>query len=190
MRPADGVAWFFEAGAESLDFAYTGELGGRVGGGERLHAPRDLGGWLAEHVGQLDAGDVGERDLADALVLRAALGRLYTAAADGRAPEPDDVDTLNLFAATPDIPPALDGGRRQAGATRIRPAQALSTLAREAVEALAARAEGRIRRCDADDCRLIYRDESRTGTRRWCSMQRCGNRAKVRAHRERAARGR
>jgi predicted RNA-binding Zn ribbon-like protein len=34
---------------------------------------------------------------------------------------------------------------------------------------------------------MIYRDESRTGTRRWCSMQRCGNRAKVRAHRARRA---
>jgi predicted RNA-binding Zn ribbon-like protein len=27
--------------------------------------------------------------------------------------------------------------------------------------------------------------QSRTGTRQWCSMQRCGTRAKVRTHRER-----
>jgi predicted RNA-binding Zn ribbon-like protein len=33
----------------------------------------------------------------------------------------------------------------------------------------------------------VFRDESRTANRRWCSMQRCGNRAKVRAHRARQA---
>ncbi|WFR67367.1 CGNR zinc finger domain-containing protein [Curtobacterium flaccumfaciens] len=33
----------------------------------------------------------------------------------------------------------------------------------------------------------MFYDSSRGGTRRWCSMQRCGNRAKVRAHRARRA---
>jgi len=179
MTPSEGAAWFFDAGAESLDFAYTGALAD-----ERLHSPEDLAGWLAEHLAH-PAPEVGERDLADALILREALARLHLAAADHTPFAPDDIDTLNLFAATPDIQPALAGGRRQAGAGRIRVAQALSTLAREAVASLAVRDEGRIRRCAADDCRLVFRDESRTNSRRWCSMQRCGNRAKVRAHRER-----
>lgn len=180
MRPATGAAWFFEAGAESLDFVYTGGPDG-----ERLTTPAELGAWLAEHLGYIRPDDASDRDLADALILRDALTRLYVAAADDDPYDADDVDTLNLFAATPDIPPALDGGRRQAGAGRIRVAQALSALAREAVNALS-EPDDRIRRCDADDCRLVYRDESRTANRRWCSMQRCGNRAKVRAHRARA----
>ncbi len=180
----DGEAWHFDAGAESLDFASTGPVGDSPALGERLHAPGDLGTWLAERVATLRADDVTERDLADALILRGALARLYTAAADGASPDADDVDTVNLFAATPDIPPALPGGRRQAGTGRIRPAQALSMLARDAIAALGA-PDGRIRRCAADDCRTVYRDESRTNSRRWCSMQRCGNRAKVRAHRAR-----
>jgi predicted RNA-binding Zn ribbon-like protein len=184
MQPSHGTPWFFDAGAESLDFAYTGDMGRGVPELEMMHAPRDLGDWLDEHVGHIRADDASERDLADALTLRAALTRLYVAAADGEPFAPDDVDTLNLFAATPDIPPALDGGRRQAGAGRIRVAQALSTLAREGVGNLAV-PDDRIRRCDADDCRMVYRDESRTNNRRWCSMQRCGNRAKVRAHRAR-----
>ena len=45
----------------------------------------------------------------------------------------------------------------------------------------------RLSRCSADDCALVFYDSSRGGTRRWCSMQRCGNRAKVRAHRARRA---
>jgi predicted RNA-binding Zn ribbon-like protein len=173
----DGARWFFDAGADSLDFTSGPDS-------EVRH-------WLAERFDRLPVDDIGERELVDALALRAAIARLAAATADGRAPEPDDVDTLNLFAATPDVPPVLAGGRRQAGAGSIRVGQALSSLARDAVAVLGAAAlaegGGRIRRCDADDCRTVFHDESRTGTRRWCSMQRCGNRAKVRAFRAKAA---
>jgi predicted RNA-binding Zn ribbon-like protein len=172
----EGVSWFFDAGADSLDFAAAPEP---------VHA-RDLGEWLSQRYERLDAGEASDRDLTDALALRAAIDRLATAAADRQPLAPDDVDTINLFGATPDIPPALDGGRRQAGAGRLRIGQVLSTLARDAIAILSVEPE-RIRRCDADDCRRVFRDESRTANRRWCSMQRCGNRAKVRAHRARQA---
>lgn len=172
----EGVSWFFDAGAPSLDFAAAPEP---------VHA-RDLCEWLATRFDRLDAGEATERDLVDALALRSAIERLAVAAADRAPLGPDDIDTLNLFAATPDVPPSLPGGRRQAGAGRLRTGQALSSLARDAIAILAVEPE-RIRRCDADDCRRVFRDESRTANRRWCSMQRCGNRAKVRAHRARVA---
>ncbi len=170
----DGIRWFFDAGAESLDFAAS----------PNFVNPADIGQWLAERLPRLDAREVGERDLADALALRDAITRLSAAAADGSGRRADDVDTVNLFAATPDVPPALEGGRRHAGAGRIRVGQVLSSLARDAVAALGAD-DGRIRRCEG--CGMVFRDESRTGNRRWCSMQRCGNRAKVAAFRRRAA---
>lgn len=172
----EGATWFFDAGAASLDFAAAPEP---------VHA-RDLGEWLATRFERLEPNEATERDLTDALALRAAIGRLAAASADGARLDPDDVDTVNLFGATPDVPPALVGGRRQAGASRLRTGQALSTIARDAIAILSNEPE-RIRRCDADDCRRVFRDESRTVNRRWCSMQRCGNRAKVRAHRARAA---
>jgi predicted RNA-binding Zn ribbon-like protein len=65
----------------------------------------------------------------------------------------------------------------------VRVGQALSTLARGAVELLDAANAERIRECDADDCAMVFYDESRSNNRRWCSMARCGNRAKVRKHR-------
>jgi predicted RNA-binding Zn ribbon-like protein len=43
----------------------------------------------------------------------------------------------------------------------------------------------RVRRCAGNDCLLTFVDTSRPGRRRWCSMERCGNRAKVRAFRNR-----
>jgi predicted RNA-binding Zn ribbon-like protein len=187
MHPANGVPWFFDAGSDSLEFAYSGDLGRGVPAWERLREPRDLGTWLSTRLDRVDADDVTDRDLADALQLRGALTGLYLAAADGRALSPDDIDTVNLFAATPDIPPALAGGQRRAGAGRLRVGQVLSTLARDAIEVFGSLDEGRVRACDADDCRMVFHDESRTNNRRWCSMEHCGNRAKVRAHRERAA---
>jgi predicted RNA-binding Zn ribbon-like protein len=90
---------------------------------------------------------------------------------------------VNLFAATPDIPPSLAGGSRRAGRSTARVSQALSAMARESVELFDVSERGRIRECAADDCQLVFYDESRSNNRRWCSMQRCGNRAKVRAHR-------
>jgi predicted RNA-binding Zn ribbon-like protein len=37
------------------------------------------------------------------------------------------------------------------------------------------------------DCRFVFYDQSKNGTRTWCSMRVCGNRAKVRRFREKAA---
>lgn len=47
----------------------------------------------------------------------------------------------------------------------------------------------RVKICPADDCLWAFYDASKNHSRQWCSMQVCGNRAKVRNHRERAARG-
>src|SRR5213083_2221033 len=39
----------------------------------------------------------------------------------------------------------------------------------------------RLRKCANPTCRLMFYDTSKSGRRRWCSMQLCGGRAKVRA---------
>ncbi|MGX1269996.1 CGNR zinc finger domain-containing protein [Streptomyces phaeoluteigriseus] len=47
---------------------------------------------------------------------------------------------------------------------------------------LLATAPGRIRGCAHEACVLHFFDTSRNGTRRWCSMAGCGNRAKASRH--------
>jgi predicted RNA-binding Zn ribbon-like protein len=180
----DGGSWWFDSGALSLDFAHTGSLRGEHG--ELLNNPADLSAWLLARYERVDA-DASDGELADAILLRDAIARLARAATGGSEVKAEDIDTVNLFAATPDIPPSLDGGRRQAGRARIRTGQALATVARDAVVLLGSREAERIRECSADDCHLVFYDESRTNNRRWCSMQRCGNRAKVKAYRARAS---
>lgn len=194
MDSADGPRWWFDSGSLALDFAYTGELGTAELGADVSAAPAreglatagDLSAWLVGRFPEV-APSAGSRELEDARALRGAISRLARAASDEASLPADDIDTVNLFAATPDIPPALDGGARQAGRSNARPTQALSTIARDAVRLFGPEAGGRIRECFADDCSYVYLDTSRSGNRRWCSMQRCGNRAKVRAHRARAS---
>jgi len=41
---------------------------------------------------------------------------------------------------------------------------------------------GRIRRCANPVCVLYFLDATKNGTRRWCSMKTCGNRAKASRH--------
>jgi len=183
----DGHRWWFDSGSTALDFAYTGSMSSiEPDARERLGSPADLADWLSDRFPAAD-GTVTERDLVDATAFRDAIARAAIAVAHGRSIDAGDVDVINLFAATPDIAPALGGGSRQAGRSTVRAAQALSSMAREAVR-LFGTGHDRLRECDADDCRLVFYDESRANTRRWCSMQRCGNRAKVRAHRARGSR--
>lgn len=181
LEPSDGTRWWYDSGALSLDFSQTGLESG-PDQWEQWRSAADLARWLGERFERL-ADDAAERDLSDALALRAAIGRLARAQVDDTQPRADDIDTVNLFAATADIPPAIEGGHRQAGRSRVRIGQAFSTIARDAVHLLSHNVERRIRECAADNCDLIFYDESRTNNRRWCSMQRCGNRAKVRAFR-------
>lgn len=187
MDDSDGLHWWFGSGSLALDFSYTGGLDEPDNAEWRsVDDAEALAGWLQDRFPEV-AATSGEREFRDAEMLRVAIGRLARQASRGETLAPDDVDVVNLFAATPDIPPVLAGGGRQAGRTFARPHQALGTVARDAVRLFGPDADGRIRECSADDCRLVYLDTSRSGNRRWCSMQRCGNRAKVRAHRARAA---
>ncbi|WP_213815863.1 CGNR zinc finger domain-containing protein [Glaciihabitans sp. dw_435] len=179
----DGGRWWFDSGSVALDFAYTGGFDARW---ESLNTPGDLGAWLTGRFSEV-AGEPSDRDLTDAKSLRLTFARMALAASRGEDPAPGDVDVINLFAATPDIPPALPGGSRQAGRSTARTGQAMSAMTRDWVEIFSADASERIRLCADPTCGLVFYDESRSNNRRWCSMQRCGNRAKVRAHRSRAA---
>jgi predicted RNA-binding Zn ribbon-like protein len=60
------------------------------------------------------------------------------------------------------------------------PSDLLAPLAHSAATLFATGDRKRIRKCD--NCVLHFHDTSKKGTRRWCSMQLCGNRFKVAAY--------
>jgi predicted RNA-binding Zn ribbon-like protein len=49
------------------------------------------------------------------------------------------------------------------------------------------RAPNRLKLCENPDCRRAFFDRTRSRTRRWCDSGTCGNRLRVRRHRERRA---
>jgi predicted RNA-binding Zn ribbon-like protein len=46
----------------------------------------------------------------------------------------------------------------------------------------------RVRKCESESCVLHFYDTSKKGSRRWCSMNLCGNKVKVAAYQERRRR--
>jgi predicted RNA-binding Zn ribbon-like protein len=63
----------------------------------------------------------------------------------------------------------------------------LAAVARSAAELVAAGRLSRVSKCGNPSCELFFYDDSRTHRRRWCSMERCGNRNKVAAFARRQA---
>jgi predicted RNA-binding Zn ribbon-like protein len=63
----------------------------------------------------------------------------------------------------------------------------LSRVAAAVAEALVAGTWTRLKACQAADCHWAYYDRSPAGRGRWCSMQVCGARAKMRRYRAKEA---
>ena len=181
----EDLARRFRGGRRCIDLAHTGG-DGPAEAWEILHSPADLERWLAVITGA-PAVRARAGDLEAARELRGAVWRSAGRRARGAALAPEDVAILNAHAAGPPMVAALDPAGRRAVTAPGSARQALSTLARDAIDLLSGPLAGRIRVCAADDCGLLLVDASRPGRRRWCSMERCGNRAKVRAIRARRA---
>ena len=191
LRPVRGRPFRFDPGALCLELLPTGGSE-RYPRFESLGEPADLRRWATEsRLGPGLEVAVGERDVAAAHTLRAALWSLAEARAQDAAAalDPEPLAVVNAAAAAPPLAARLlpDGTRAWSqGATGD---QLLSTVARDAIDLFIGPYAERIRVCGAHDCLLLFVDTSRAGRRRWCAMERCGNRNKVRSHRARGAQG-
>src|SRR5690606_26321805 len=98
---------------------------------------------------------------------------------------PTEVTCVNRAAAHPPLVPEIAPDGHRAWRLPATGEQALATVAGEAVELFTGPFAAGIRVCGAADWGLLFVDTSRPGRRRWCSMERCGNRHKVRELRAR-----
>ncbi|MBO2454473.1 CGNR zinc finger domain-containing protein [Actinomadura barringtoniae] len=188
LHDPKGGSFRFDAGAVCLDFAHTGGEG-RYAVFETLHDPGDLGEWLAEPpLSAAPTVPVTGSELKAGKALRQAIWVVAHDRADDRPLTPESVAIINRAAAAPALAPELNAdGTTAAWAQPVQAAQALSSIAREMIELLSGPLAGRIRQCAGDNCPLVFVDSSRPGARRWCAMERCGNRHKLRALRARRA---
>ena len=178
----------------AVDFANT-VADVRTGRGEYLPTPHDLARW-GRHAGALDAAElrlvlasirshptVAMRVHRRALALRTNLTRILT----GRGQTVDvlALDRERLHTAERHLLAAKGSGYTLAwkGAPSLE--LVIARVAEAAIALVASDRLASVKQCDGQRCGWLFVDESRTRARRWCSMQDCGNRAKVRSFRQR-----
>jgi predicted RNA-binding Zn ribbon-like protein len=170
----------FGLGHVTLDFLAT--LGGGAGSRiDRLAVPGDLSRWIAE-AGIVAAPSASLELLDDARELREAIRRVLECAREGRRPNASDLRLVNRWARSPVAAPQIGPDFACVSVGPDPVTGALAYIARESVELVTGPDRARLRTCAG--CTLLFVDRSRPGTRRWCSMERCGNRSKTAHYRD------
>jgi predicted RNA-binding Zn ribbon-like protein len=186
ISQGEWARFIFVAGRLCIDFTQTGGETGKRAYWERLNQPSDLSDWLAESPLQLQGIQVSPDEFQMALALRESIWRVAQATLQGEAPLAEDVETINRVAATPDLPPQLtEDAAEQIWHSPASASEALSLIARDAIDLFSGELRSRIRECENPNCGLMFVDASRPGKRRWCLMKRCGNMAKTSRYRQR-----
>jgi len=116
--------------------------------------------------------------------LREKLRKEVLAWERGGAVHPTTIDELNRLMADHPMRTRLKA-RGSASSTELwfeprQPEDLFAPLAHSTATLFANVDRSRVRKCD--QCVLHFHDTSKKGTRRWCSMQLCGNRLKVAAY--------
>ncbi len=189
-------------GRECLDFANTVGGNRHIYQREYLNSYADLIAWsrLAGLVTDSEAQHLmakatrrpaeAAQAFEQAILLREAIYRIFSAIAAEGLPEAADLAILNSALAEAltrlQITSTGDGftwtWRKEPKA--LDPM--LWPLARSAGELLTSAELHQVSECAGDTCSWLFIDTSRNYSRRWCDMKDCGNRAKARRHYERS----
>jgi predicted RNA-binding Zn ribbon-like protein len=154
--------------------------------------------WLREHgllhepvEAEVEAlrlpGPASDRALAQIRRVREALREIVTASVEGRPATGRAIDAVNrvMLARQRFIlvcgPKGVLDHRHEGDAIEDVLARLAERIARQVISPDA----DRLRICASDTCDWVFYDTSRTGRRRWCDMNTCGNRAKAARHRAR-----
>lgn len=168
----------------ALDLVNTRPAGGD-GRVDLLDTPQRLTAWLALEDDRLhgEAGDSvpTESDLAPVHTVRAHIEAVLDALLRGSEPPKADLRGLtDAQRAAPAVRELTWDGTavtttvHRSGPLGVRLA---ARLAEAAADLLTDPAIGKLKRCEADDCVMIFLPAH--PRRRWCSAGRCGNRARV-----------
>lgn len=180
-----------------LDYANTRYWRGSDAPTESLTDFAALARWLAA-AGVVDAatgarlqalqqvdGAAAQRLFDDALCLRELLYRLFAALACGNVPAAESQALGDWLAGAPPRRTwVLDGQRAGWCVPMVSPvaSEVLAAVLWSAADLALAMGRTRLRQCANEKCRWLFVDDSKGGSRRWCSMSTCGNRAKVQRH--------
>ena len=168
----------------SLDLRAYRVHGRRMQNSDAWPTPQALERWLREH-GLLGGAESGATaDLDRARYLRSVLRDSTRQAPTGGDAQADGATMLTAFPLLASVGPGT-------GVRLVPPGEGVdAALGRVLITAIELSARGlwaRMRMCPAPDCQWVFFDRSRPGKGRWCSPELCGNRMKIRAHRQRQA---
>ncbi|QKW39961.1 CGNR zinc finger domain-containing protein [Actinomadura sp. NAK00032] len=139
----------------------------------------------------LRSAGLDDRAVADQATLDATLEtREILRALLAQGPSPQTLDAFNRVLDHGALHYRLGPNGREEHSRTDDPAWFPSWLAAADYLRLMADAPARVKHCAHPDCVLHFFDATKSGTRRWCSMAICGNRAKAARHYERAKTGR
>ena len=171
-----------------------------------LQSPEDLVIWLAAaglpdgaYCAELSSSPPNRRILLDeALWLRRDILLIVQSLVAGELPPPYTVDALNRILTESGtsfrlnsltLPPEGDQEERMEGQLVLNVHEHISSvlgvlqpIALSTARIVTEANPTRIRQCASSNCMYWFLDTSKSGRRRWCSMSRCGNRAKVAKH--------
>lgn len=153
---------------------------------ETLVSASALNTWMAE-VGltapgpkSLGTSEAPPGDLyVQALELREAIDAVLS---PERAPQPSHARLVNRWSLLPPRAQLQESDPGTVAARVLTLTEALGAIAAETIAIIVRGEQGQIKVCAHQRCGLRFLDRSRTKQRQWCSMQRCGNRAKVARH--------
>jgi predicted RNA-binding Zn ribbon-like protein len=122
--------------------------------------------------------------------LREACRAVLTAHVEGRATTRELAPLNRLIEEHLAARYTLVSAQGRVGCARISigpdaPSLLLSDICLAIVELFAGAKATRIKQCASATCERFFLDESKSGTRTWCSMKTCGNREKAARHYER-----
>lgn len=177
----------FLAGRIALDFCNSLSPTRRVRQHDRIPTPADFVRWAMRAGITIDRAP-SPQALARLHNLRACLVGVFHALAEQRAPDANNLSVLNAELAearaaerlVPNAGGYVIEDAAPDGIERLR-----HRIARDAGDLLT-RDLRRVKRCPAHDCLWLFHDDSKNLSRRWCAMDDCGTRHKVRRYRERA----
>jgi predicted RNA-binding Zn ribbon-like protein len=159
-----------------------------LSGGDLLADAVDATAWLTEH-GLLETGErIGERDRERLVGFREALRKLLSA---NNGMPGSDTQALNDFVTSVDLRVRFGADGRPGLESAPGGGIVERVVGRLLAEVVRAEAEGRwdrLKACSNEECRWAFYDASKNRSGRWCNMQVCGVRHKMRAYRERKSR--
>jgi predicted RNA-binding Zn ribbon-like protein len=182
MRKPDVDTRRLVGGALCLDFANTVDWAGdgteRPAHTDVLATPVDLARW-GRRLGLTAVVTTG-RELAAARLLRAAVHEVFASVAAGAQPGDAAVEALTrAFAEAAAAARLTTGGGWRLDWSPDDPCHVRHAVAVSAGDLLRTPdVLARVRMCPGSNCGWLFLD--RSGRRRWCSMEVCGSRAKMR----------